>query len=292
MVFFRRKGVTLFSLIMGLVVTIPAYAFDITFVDAFDFPGSDGIVFHTGSGHLFVVAGSEVSQVTTSGDLVTSFNPGLNDVQGISHLPNGNLLLSDQNGAQSSIKELTTAGSMVPGGIDIEIGAVSVDGDGVAYHSTRGTIFVGDPLSESIYEFGSTGTLLHAIDTSQIVAGFDDPEGLTVDPLTGNLLVVDDAQGTSSLYELTAEGDLVMSVDLLALTGFSDPEGVALDPQSRKLFVAFDVQNKIGVFQINDPVSTDSPPVVPEPTTLLLFGTGVIGLAFLRKGMRNTKCRS
>jgi len=277
-------------IIIGLVtfsLPLSASAITLSFQGAFDFDGADGIAFNPTSGNLFLAQTffdinddaiqTRVVEVTTSGTEVLTFNPevqGLTDVQGLSFLPspNTNLLLTEQDSPQAGILEFSTTGNPIPGGINFSTLPTSDDGDGVIFHSGTETLFVADDLSESIYEFDSSGGLLKTISTPGILPGFIDPEGITFDPETGNLLVVDAVAGTRSLYELTTAGALVSSVDLEALTGFADPEGVTIDRNTNTLYVAFDRDDKIGAFSIQP-----SQPV-PEPSTGWLVGPAIVGL--------------
>ncbi|WP_447969349.1 SdiA-regulated domain-containing protein [Nitrospira sp. M1] len=288
--------------IIGLVtLTLPISVSAITldFQGAFDFDGADGIAFNPTSGNLFLAQTffdinddaiqTRVVEVTTSGTEVLRFNPelhGLSDVQGLSFLPspNANLLLTEQDSPQGGVLEFTTTGDPVPLGINFSTLPTSDDGDGVIFHSGTNTVFIADDLTESIYEFDTTGTHLNTISTPGILSDFIDPEGITFDPETGNLLVVDAVAGTRSLYELTTAGALVSSVDLEALTGFADPEGVTIDRSTNTLYVAFDRDDKIGAFSIQP-----SQPI-PEPSTGWLVGPVIVGLLTWR--MRQTRKNS
>ncbi|MBS0124549.1 hypothetical protein [Thetidibacter halocola] len=80
--------------------------------------------------------------------------------------------------------------------------------------------------------------------------GFDppmvEPQGISRDLYSGNLLVVDDNEGLNALFELAPDGR-VLSVTPLSEWGY-DAEGVALQPETGRLFVGFDGGNAIAIF--------------------------------------------
>ena len=79
-------------------------------------------------------------------------------------------------------------------------------------------------------------------------------QGIARDPRTGHLLIVDDWEGSNSLYEFTSEGELLAAVPL---TEYGiDPEGIAIRPGSNQLFLAFDQGARI--------MSFDYTPTLPE----------------------------
>ncbi|MEL7035011.1 MAG: PEP-CTERM sorting domain-containing protein [Cyanobacteria bacterium J06592_8] len=255
-----------------LGISPDAVAIRLNFLDSFAAPSDpdrgnidDGIAFNPNSGNLFISDDDLVVEVTTEGTFVSSFIPtGFDKVHGLSFLPNGNLLLSDIDSER--VVEFTTDGTQVAGGIDIDVKPPSGTPDGVVYNPSTDTIFVADDPDEAIYEFSLAGLLLSTLDTRSLFSEFDEPEGITIDSLTGNLLVVDDSGGTNSLYEITTTGQLISQIDLSALTGFSDPEAVTIDRTNNRLYVAFEEESRIGVFEVQA-----VPQAVPEPVTI--FGS-------------------
>ena len=252
----------------------------ITPLGGFDFADPDGIAFDASSGNLFIVSDDDandvqvISEVTTDGTLVDTFElPDSPDVEGLSVLPNGNLLIAEQDDENSAVQEIAPDGSgEISGGISFLTDPPSDDGDGVVFNPQTNTVFVADDVDEAIVEFDLSGNLLSTIDTTALFPGFDEPEGITVDLLTGNLFVVDDSGGTSFLFEIATDGTLISGIDLENLTGFDDPEGVTIDSESRTLYIAFADQDRVESFQLPSP-----PTSVPEPGMALavVFSSGV-----------------
>ena len=65
---------------------------------------------------------------------------------------------------------------------------------------------------------------------------------------------MDDLEGTNSLYEFDAEGNLLGTASLFEYG--MDPEGIAIRPGSNQLFIAFDQGAAIASF--------DYTPTLPE----------------------------
>ena len=127
------------------------------------------------------------------------------------------------------------------------------------------------------------------INTEDILANFDEPQGITLDPTFSNLLVANDRKDsnpTGEIYEISMAGDLLDTFELADLSGFTDPEGLSFDPVEKLLFVAFDNDEAIGIFafEATDP-EADPPEYIPLPAGmwLMLGGLGALGLARRRK---------
>ena len=107
---------------------------------------------------------------------------------------------------------------------------------------------------ERLSWFAPTGRLVSQIDTMTMSTPLSEPQGIAIDPRTGHLLIVDDWEGSNSLYEFTADGRLLATVSLIEFG--IDPEGIAIRPGSNQLFIAFDSGAKIVTF--------DYTPTLPE----------------------------
>ncbi|MEC4991409.1 MAG: cadherin-like domain-containing protein, partial [Oscillatoria sp. PMC 1068.18] len=241
-------------------------------LDSFEFLSGDGIAFDPTTGNLFIAqtfvnsffnptfeADRAVFQVTSDGVEISNFTPEeLRTAIGLSILPDGNLLISDV--ITGRILEYTPEGEIAPGGIDFarEEFGLDFDGDGaadpgdkspptgVAYNPDTETIFVLDSRGPQIFEFDTDGTLLSTLDLTGITPpGNGGPQGMAIDPLTGNFLIVNDGRTSngefaSTLFEVSSEGELLSTTNLADLTGFIDAEGLTTDPETGELYVVFD----------------------------------------------------
>jgi DNA-binding beta-propeller fold protein YncE len=73
-----------------------------------------------------------------------------------------------------------------------------------------------------------------------------EPQGVARDPLSGNVLVVDDNEGLNAIFEFAPDMTL-LSVTPLSDYGW-DAEGIAVHAQTGTLYVGFDSGQRIAVF--------------------------------------------
>jgi DNA-binding beta-propeller fold protein YncE len=244
--------------------------------------GPEGIAFDPASGHLFVVQSngpdgySTVFELTTGGALVNRFTVPVDEVEGVTMLPNGNLLFTNSMFG-GAVAEYTTRGHPVADGLNFTIGPPSNAGDGIVYHVSTGTIFIADNEDRMVYRFSSAGELVDSFVTNEdpFPPDFTEPAGLAFDTLTGQLLLIDSSPGTASLYAVRPDGRLKGSVFL-----GGNPEGVTIDPATRAIYIADDDGRKILV---------GSP--VPEPATYAMMGLGLAGLFLMHRRRQRQRNR-
>lgn len=244
-------------------------AIQLTFLNSFPSTSPDAIEFDPISGNIFAVESFRTNpdsgenpedfsltlvEYDTDGNLLDSLN-ALDDVLvsgvGLASLPNGNFLISDVR-VDNRLVEIDTSGNIVDGGIDLI--SDPLDGGnifvGITYDETNDSIFGVDSFTGQLLEIdtelGGDGNLniLSEIDLSLIVDNIS-PSGLTIDPVTGNFIVADDADGNDAIHEITRDGELVTTIDIEELSGFADPEGLALSDGN--LYIAFDNDSSTGV---------------------------------------------
>ncbi|MEO1536704.1 MAG: hypothetical protein AAFR73_03145 [Pseudomonadota bacterium] len=191
--------------------------------------------------------GPEIILVTLEGDELRRFGSDLSRIKAIT-VEGDNLLVADGYGG---FQRLTKAGS--PLAAPFKMPGGWADTEGIAI-DTDGRIIAVEDDPERLSWLEPDGTPTRVIDTTTLTPPIFEAQGIARDPRTGHLLIVDDFEGSNSLYEFDAEGALLGSVSLLEYG--IDPEGVALRPGSGQLFIAFDQGAQI--------VSFDYTPTLPE----------------------------
>lgn len=117
-----------------------------------------------------------------------------------------------------------------------------------------GSIITVEDDPEYLSWLAPDGQILRRINTMSLNPPLSEAQGIARDPRTGHLLIVDDLEGTNSLYEFDANGTLLSTAPLLEYG--TDPEGIAIRPGSGQLFIAFDSGASV--------VSFDYTPTLPE----------------------------
>ncbi len=183
--------------------------------------------------------GPEAVLVTMQGEELRRITSDLSRIKAIS-IEGNNLLVGDGFGR---MQRLTKDG--VPLGQPFTLSGGGFDIEGIAVNATGEIVTVEDD-PERLSWFDDTGTLVSVIDTMTMTPPLSEPQGVAIDPRTGHLLIVDDWEGSNSLYEFTSDGQLLATVSLIEFG--IDPEGIAIRPGSNQLFVAFDSGAKIVTF--------------------------------------------
>lgn len=189
--------------------------------------------------------GPEIVLVTLQGDELRRFGSDLGRIKAVTIEGDALLVADGMGGFQRLSKSGDPLGEpFSTGWADTEGLAIDADGSIISVED--------DP--ERLSWLSPEGDVLRVIDTTTLSPPLFEPQGIARDPRTGHLLIVDDLEGTNSLYEFNSEGDLLSTA---ALTPYGiDPEGIAIRPGSGQMFIAFDAGAQI--------VSFDYTPTFPE----------------------------
>ncbi|MEM9426558.1 MAG: hypothetical protein AAGA06_07630 [Pseudomonadota bacterium] len=191
--------------------------------------------------------GPEVILVTLQGDELRRFGSDLSRIKAIT-LEGDGLLVADGFG---SFQRLSKTGEPLEAPFRLPGGWADTEGIAIA---ENGQIISVEDDPERLSWLDPDGTTTRVIDTTTLTPPIFEAQGIARDPRTGNLLIVDDFEGSNSLYEFSASGEYLASVSLVEYG--IDPEGVALRPGSGQLFIAFDQGAQI--------ISFDYTPTLPE----------------------------
>lgn len=195
--------------------------------------------------------GPEAVLVTLQGDELRRISSDLFRIKAIA-IEGDNLIVGDGFGR---MQRLTKDGQALSA--PFELGG-AIDIEGVAITATGQLMTVEDD-PERLSWFEADGRLLEQVDTMTMTPPLSEAQGIAIDPRTGYLLIVDDWEGSNSLYEFTSDGQLLAQASLLEYG--NDPEGIAIRPGSNQLFVAFDSGAEIVTF--------DYTPTLPEGSEAL-----------------------
>jgi hypothetical protein len=241
------------SLLLPFLLAAPAGALELRLSGFYDLNRPASLDYDPDFCGLWIAnEGPEVILVTLDGLELRRFTTGLARVKAIT-LDGDGLLVSDGYGGY---QRLTRDGEPLgepfglPGGLYTE--GIAIDGDGTL-------ILVEDDPARIVW-MREDGTVLREIDGHGYEPMLTEPQGIARDPRTGHLLVVDDWEGTNSLFELDAEGRLLGTHPLIAWG--KDPEGIAIRPGTNMLFMAFDGGARIAAF---DYVPTMPDGELPDP---------------------------
>ncbi|MEX0277898.1 MAG: hypothetical protein AB3N19_10295 [Ruegeria sp.] len=198
--------------------------------------------------------GPEAVLVTLQGDELRRISSDLFRIKAIA-IEGDHLLLGDGFGG---LQRVTKDGT--PMGAPFTLEGGFADTEGIAINA-KGQIVTVEDDPERLSWFETDGALTAQIDTMTLSPPLSEAQGIAIDPRTGHMLIVDDWEGSNSLYEFTAEGDLLAQQSLLEFG--TDPEGIAIRPGSNQLFVAFDGGAKIVTFDYTPTLPEGSPPLPP-----------------------------
>lgn len=205
--------------------------------------------------------GPEAILLTLQGDELRRISSDLFRIKAIA-IEGDHLLVGDGFG---KLQRLTKNGE--PLGDPFTLSGGFADTEGIAINA-EGQIVTVEDDPERLSWFDAQGVLEKQINTMTLTPPLSEAQGIAIDPRTGHMLIVDDWEGSNSLYEFTADGELLAQTNLLEYG--TDPEGIAIRPGSNQLFVAFDGGAEIVTFDYTPtlPAGADA---LPPGADCMLF---------------------
>ncbi len=241
----------LFALLSGL----PAAALDLRLTGSYALNRPASLDYDPAFCGLWIAnEGPEVILVTLEGDELRRFGSDLTRIKAIS-LEGDGLIVADGFGKFQRLgKDGTPLGDV------FETTAPWTDTEGIAIDADGSLITVEDD-PEWLTWFSPDGEMIRRIDTKDLDPPLTEAQGIARDPRTGHLLIVDDWEGTNSLYEFDASGQLLAPASLREYG--IDPEGVAIRPGSNQLFIGFDQGARIASFDYTPTLPEGADPLPP-----------------------------
>lgn len=198
--------------------------------------------------------GPEAILMTLDGLELRRIRSDLSRIKAIS-VEGDNLIVADGFGA---FQRLDKSGTVLSA--PFQISTAWADTEGITV-GEDGTLITVEDDPEYLTWMSPEGTIIERIDTKELDPPLTEAQGIARDPRTGHLLIVDDWEGTNSLYEFDQEGTLLATAPLQDYG--IDPEGIAIRPGSNQLFVAFDQGSRVVSFEYSPTLPPGSDPL-PE----------------------------
>lgn len=197
---------------------------------------------------------NEAVLVTLQGDELRRITSDLFRIKAIA-IEGDHLIVGDGYG---KLQRMTKDGETL--GPPFDLGGGFADTEGIAINAAGEIVTVEDD-PERLSWFDINGALRTRIDTMSLDPPLSEAQGIAIDPRTGHMLIVDDREGSNSLYEFTSDGEFLAKASLLEFG--IDPEGIAIRPGSDQLFVAFDGGAQIVTFDYTPTLPEGADPLPP-----------------------------
>lgn len=242
-----------FMIVIALAAALPAAALDLIETGRYDLNHPASLDYDpTFCGLWIANEGPVAVLVTLQGDELRRVSSDLFRIKAIA-LEGDHLIVGDGFG---ELQRLTKDGE--PLGPPFSLSGGYADTEGIAI-AANGDIVTVEDDPERLSWFSPAGELKNQVNTMELSPPLSEAQGIAIDPRTGHLLIVDDWEGSNSLYEFTADGKLLAQASLLEYG--TDPEGIAIRPGSNQLFIAFDGGAQIVTFDYTPTLPAGAEPL-------------------------------
>ncbi|RDC71786.1 hypothetical protein DLJ49_13075 [Rhodovulum sp. 12E13] len=229
------------ALLLVCALAAPAPAMQLTLRDSFAFPRPASMEWDPVLCGLWVaVDGPQVFLLTPAGRVIRDIAPGMRVIRSLTVEEDGLLLVDGWGGVQRVTREGETRGAPFRLHPDLR------DVEGITRDASGDFLLVQDDVSR-LFRVSPEGAIRQMREGAAYEPALHEMQGIARDPLTGNLLVVDDNEGLNALVELTPDGAEVISVTPLSEWGH-DAEGVAVHAQTGTLYIGFEAGRRIALF--------------------------------------------
>lgn len=240
---------------------------DLVLERAFPFAGPSGLAYDARFCGLWVANETgEVALVNLHGDELRRFSVGLRRIDALA-IEDGDLLLTDGGGRY---QRASIDGEVL--GPPFRMGAGVNDNDGLFVDPVTHETWVTDDSRAEVLRIGASGDAVAHVVGIMLTTPLMEPQGITRDPLSGNFLVVDDADALDALFEFAGDGTL-LDVIPLARGAVADAEAITIQPETGTVFVGFDDTDTIAVYHYT-PTPGASEAAEPGPSRCLVSQAG------------------
>lgn len=244
--------------LLALFVLIPlqAHALELKLTATYDLSNPASLDYDPNFCGLWIAnEGKELILVTLEGDELRRFDSDLPRIKAVT-IEDNHLLVGDGFG---QLQRLSKDGERL--GQPFRVGdAFAMDNEGLAV-TEDGTLISVEDDPAFITWMTPEGEIIRRIDGLKLDPVMVEPQGIARDSRTGHLLIVDDMEGSNSLFEFDAEGNLLGTLPLYEYG--RDPEGIAIRPGANQLFMAFDVGRRIASFEFTPTLPPGADPLPP-----------------------------
>lgn len=245
-----------------MTVAGPASALDLKLTGQFDLNYPSSLDYDPAFCGLWIAnEGPEAILLTLDGLELRRISSGLSRIKAIT-IEGDHLLVADGTG---SFQRITKNGAALAD--PFRISSQWADTEGLAVDAD-GTLIMVEDDPEYLTWMSPSGEIIRRIDTMTLTPPLSEAQGIARDPRSGHLLIVDDMEGTNSLYEFDADGQLLATASLLEYG--MDPEGIAIRPGSNQLFIAFDSGTSIASFEYSPTLPEGAAPLPPGADCALM----------------------
>lgn len=236
--------------LLTLLVASTGWSAELSLLRNFKHPGPSGLSYDDHYCGIWVANETRtIRLITPWGEEISSFQAPLSRVDAIA-IDGDALVLSDGNGLYQRVDRNGQVLSE-----PFRLAGILMDTDGLYFDPITHDYWVADDTVAQVVRVSADLKILQVIDGASQTPILMEPQGVTVDPISGNILVVDDADASDSLFEFSPDGRL-LDVIPLALGGY-DAEGITLQPETSTLFVGYDDGDMIAAFHYEPTVSAE-----------------------------------
>lgn len=249
-------------LLVCLALAGPASALDLKMTGQFELNNPSSLEYDPAFCGLWIAnEGPQAILMTLDGLELRRISSDLSRIKAIT-IEGNNLLVADGTGR---FQRITKNGTALAD--PFRISSQWADTEGLAVDAD-GTLIMVEDDPEYLTWLSPSGEIIRRVDTMTLSPPLSEAQGIARDPRSGHLLIVDDMEGTNSLYEFDATGQLLATAPLLEYG--MDPEGIAIRPGSNQLFIAFDTGTSIVSFDYSPTLPEGSPPLPPGADCALM----------------------